>query len=314
MVGTPAVVAPSRPQMHAPQARASRLERQETVAAYGFILPAYVLYILFALLPTLATLAFSVTSIDRFTWTFEFVGLDNLRFVLLDRRFWASFTNTFVFVAMAVTGNVGMGLILAALLDRTLPAPVLYLLRLAYFLPVLMSTALVSLVWQFIYSTDLGVLNYYLQAVGLPKIGWLTDRNVAMTSVVIMDVWKHFGFFMVILLAAMQSIPRSIVEAAWLDGAGPLQVFFYVKVPMIAPVILFCVTYATITGLQMFETVRILTSGGPGDATISLVMYMYEQTFSAQDIGAGTSAALILLIAIMIVTYIQIRLGRRVAH
>ncbi len=133
-----------------------------------------------------------------------------------------------------------------------------------------------------------------------------------MTSVVIMDVWKHFGFFMVILLAAMQSIPRSIVEAAWLDGARPLQVFLCVKVPMIAPVILFCVTYATITGLQMFETVRILTSGGPGDATISLVMYMYEQTFSAQDIGAGTSAALVLLIAIMIVTYIQIRLGRRV--
>ena len=110
---------------------------------------------------------------------------------------------------MAVTGNVGMGLILAALLDKSLPTSVLYLLRLAYFLPVLTSTALVSLVWQFIYSTDLGVLNYYLLAVGLPKVGWLTDRNVAMTSVVIMDVWKHFGFFMVILLAALQSIPRS---------------------------------------------------------------------------------------------------------
>src|SRR5215212_4597502 len=165
MVGTPAAVAPSRPDTHALKARASRLERQEAVAAYGFIIPAYVLYILFALLPTLATLAFSVTSIDRFTWTFEFVGLDNLRFVLFDRRFWASFSNTFVFVAMAVTGNVGMGLLLAALLDRTLPAPVLYLLRLAYFLPVLISTALVSLVWQFVYSPDLGVLNYYIQAV-----------------------------------------------------------------------------------------------------------------------------------------------------
>lgn len=309
------MAAPAHPGLLAPPARASGdQKRQEAAAAYGFILPAYVLYVLFALLPTLATLAFSLTSIDRFTWTFEFVGLDNLRFVLSDRRFWASFLNTFVFVAMAVTGNVGMGLILAALLDKTLPKSVLYLLRLAYFLPVLTSTALVSLVWQFIYSTDLGVLNYYLLAVGLPKIGWLTDRNVAMTSVVIMDVWKHFGFFMVILLAAMQSIPRSVVEAAWLDGAGPMQVFLRVKVPMIAPVILFCVTYATITGLQMFETVRILTSGGPGDATISLVMYMYEQTFSAQDIGAGTSAALVLLIAIMIVTYIQIRVGRRVSQ
>jgi multiple sugar transport system permease protein len=304
MVDAPLASSAVATRTYVPPARASRMERREAWAGYGFIVPAYVLYILFALLPTLATLAFSLTSIDRFTWTFEYVGLDNLRYVLGERRFWASFVNTFVFVAAAVTGNVGMGLLLAALLDRSLPGPVLYMLRLAYFLPVLISTALVSLVWQFIYSTDLGVVNYYIQAMGLPKIGWLTDRKVAMTSVVIMDVWKHFGFFMVILLAALKAVPRSLEEAAWLDGASPVQVFFYVKVPIIAPVILFCVTYATITGLQMFETVRILTSGGPADATISLVMYMYEQTFSAQDIGAGTSAALVLLVAIAIVTAI----------
>ncbi len=284
----------------------------EAWAGFGFLVPAYLLYILFALLPVFATLAFSLTSVDRFTWSMEFVGLENLRFVLADPRFWTSFINTFVFVAMAVTGNVGTGLLMAVLLDRTLPSAILYVLRLAYFLPVLVSTALVSLVWQFIYSTDLGILNYYLTSLGLPKVGWLTDRRVAMISVVIMDVWKHFGFFMIILLAALQSVPKSLVEAAEIDGAGPVQTFFYVKLPMIAPVILFCVTYATITGLQMFETVRILTSGGPADATISMVMYMYDQTFGAQDIGAGTSAALVLLIAIVIVTIIQIRLGRRV--
>ncbi len=291
--------------------RMAGLERQEAWAGYGFLAPAYVLYLLFALLPAIATLAFSLMSIDRFTWTFDFVGLDNLRFVLADRRFWTAFVNTFVFVALAVTGNVGVGLLMAVLLDRTLPSVVLYVLRLAYFLPVLVSTALVSLVWQFIYSTDLGILNYYLAELGLPKIGWLTDRRVAMISVVIMDVWKHFGFFMIIQLAALQSVPRALIEAAQLDGANAPQIFFYVKLPIVAPVILFCITYATITGLQMFETVRILTSGGPADATISMVMYMYDQTFGAQDIGAGTSAALVLLIAIVLVTVVQIRLGRR---
>jgi multiple sugar transport system permease protein len=293
---------------------ATTIERREAWAGYGFLAPAYVLYVLFALLPAIATLGFSLTSVDRFTWNFEFVGLDNLRFVLSDRRFWTSFVNTFVFVALAVTGNVGVGLLMAVLLDRTLPPVVLYVLRLAYFLPVLVSTALVSLVWQFIYSTDLGILNYYLTETGLPKIGWLTDRRVAMISVVIMDVWKHFGFFMIILLAALQSVPRSLIEAGELDGASAAQMFFFVKLPIIAPVILFCITYATITGLQMFETVRILTSGGPADATISMVMYMYDQTFGAQDIGAGTSAALVLLVAIVLVTIVQIRLGRRMVQ
>jgi ABC-type sugar transport system permease subunit len=132
-----------------------------------------------------------------------------------------------------------------------------------------------------------------------------------MVAVVIMDVWKHFGFFMIILLAALQSVPRDITEAAAIDGAGPVATFAYIKVPMIAPVILFCITYATIGGLQMFESVRILTGGGPGDATTSMVMYMYERTFAAQDVGVGASAALILLITIVAVTLVQLRVGRR---
>lgn len=130
-------------------------------------------------------------------------------YVLTDKRFWTSFVNTFYFVALAAVGNVGLGLIFAAILDRALPKVVLYVLRLAFFLPVLVSTALVSLVWQFIYSSDLGVLNYYITAIGLPRIGWLSDERVAMVAVVIMDVWKHFGFFMIILLAALHRCPGS---------------------------------------------------------------------------------------------------------
>lgn len=287
------------------------LSGAQAFAAFWFLLPGYALYALFVLLPALATMAFSLIYLDRYSWTAEFVGLENIIYVVSDARFWKSFTNTFYFVTLAAIGNVALGLIFAVLLDRALPKTVLYVLRLGFFLPVLVSTALVSLVWQFIYSSDLGILNYYLNAIGLPRIGWLSDARVAMISVVIMDVWKHFGFFMIILLAALQSIPREITEAAELDGAGGLATFFHIKVPMVAPVILFCITYATIGGLQMFESVRILTAGGPGDATTSMVMYMYEQTFSANDIGVGSAAALILLITIIIVTLVQLRLGRR---
>lgn len=286
----------------------------EATAAFGFLLPAYVLYFVFTLVPVCAVLVFSLTSIDRFTWHVDFVALENLEYVLSDERFWISLSNTFIFVALAVTGNVGIGLILAVLLNRNIPAPVLYFLRLAYFLPVLIATALVSLVWKFIYSTDLGALNYYIQYIGLPKVGWLTDRHVAMLSIVVMDVWKHFGFFMMILLAALQSVPRGLIEAAQIDGAGPLRIFRSVQVPLILPVLLFCITYATITGLQVFESVRILTSGGPGDATNTMVMYMFEQTFGAQDVGTGSASALLLLVVILIVTAVQLRISRHLAR
>jgi ABC-type sugar transport system permease subunit len=287
---------------------------REARAGWALAAPGLLLYALFALIPVLATLVFSLTEIDRFTWHTDFVGFDNFAFIWTDPQFWRSLANTFEFIALAVTGNVGLGLLVAILLDRSLPKPMLYLLRFAYFLPVLVATALVSLVWKFLFSTDLGILNYYMQEIGLPAVGWLTDGRIAMVSVVIMDVWKHFGFFMIILLAALQSVPRSLIEAAEIDGAGAGRVYWHIKLPQIAPVVLFCVTYATIGGLQVFDSVRILTNGGPGNATRVMVLYMYEQTFGMQDIGTGSAAACTLLVIIIVVTALQFGFGRKLAR
>jgi ABC-type sugar transport system permease subunit len=287
---------------------------REARAGWLFVAPGFLLYLLFALIPVLVTLGFSLTQIDRFTWQIDFVGIDNFLFIWSDRHFWRSFANTLEFIALAVTGNVGLGLLVAVLLNRAMPKTLLYALRFAYFLPVLVATALVSLVWKFLYSTDLGILNYYLRAVGLPGVGWLTDGSVAMISVVILDVWKHFGFFMIILLAALQAVPRSLIEAAQLDGAGAARAFWHIKLPTIAPVLLFCITYATIGGLQVFDSVRILTNGGPGDATRVMVLYMYEQTFGAQDIGSGCAVAFTLLLTIIVVTAVQYGYGQRLGR
>ncbi len=292
----------------------SKIAAREARAGWSLAAPGLLLYLLFALLPVLVTIGFSVTEIDRFTWKTDFVGFDNFAYIWSDSHFWRSLVNTLEFIALAVTGNVGLGLLVAVLLDRALPKPLLYLLRFAYFLPVLVAAALVSLVWKFLYSTDLGILNYYLGALGVPGVGWLTDGRVAMVSVVIMDVWKHFGFFMIILLAALQSVPRSLIEAAQIDGAGMPRIFWHIKLPAIAPVLLFCITYATIGGLQVFDSVRILTNGGPGDATRVMVLYMYEQTFGMQDIGTGSAAACTLLVIIMAVTAAQYGCGRRLAR
>jgi multiple sugar transport system permease protein len=288
--------------------------KREARAGWLMVAPGFLLYLLFALIPVVVTLGFSLMQIDRFTWQVDFVGADNFLYVWFDRHFWRSFGNTFEFIALAVGGNVGLGLLVAVLLDRAMPKALLYALRFAYFLPVLVAAALISLVWKFLYSTDLGILNYYLRAIGLPAVGWLTDGSIAMISVVILDVWKHFGFFMIILLAALQAVPRSLIEAAQLDGAGTVRVFWHIKLPTIAPVVLFCITYATIGGLQVFDSVRILTNGGPGDATRVMVLYMYEQTFGAQDIGSGSAVAFTLLITIIAVTAVQYSYGKRLTR
>ena len=286
------------------------LQQREMRAGYLFILPAYIIYLAFLLLPMLAALGLSFAQMDRISWDIEWVGFENFEWILSDPRFWKTFRNTFYFISMAVIGNVGLGLLIALALDRAIPAPILYLLRLAYFLPVLVSLAFVSFIWKFLYSTDLGVINYFLRQVGLSNVPWLTSSSMAMFSVVIMDVWKNMGFFFIIFLAALQGVPRRLMEAASIDGAKGWTVLRRIKIPYIAPVILFCITYATIGGLQVFDSIKILTDGGPGDATRSVVMYMVSEAFNVGDLGTGAASAMILFLTIGIVVAVQFGLVR----
>lgn len=287
------------------------LKQREAVAAYGFLIPAYAIYILFLALPLVAALMLSVLEVDRLTLKAEWVGWANFDWIFTDPRFWQTFANTFYFIVLAVAGNVGLGLVLAVLLDRKLPGPLLYLFRLAYFLPVLVSLAFVSFIWQFLFSYDLGAINYYVKALGLPPVRWLTDKNIAMLSIIIIDVWKNVGFFLIVFLAALQGVPRTLLEAARIDGASALTTLYRIKLPFIAPVILFCITYATIGGLQVFDSIKIITNGGPGDATRSVVMYMYSEAFNAGELGTGAASALTLLIVIAIVVAVQLGIARR---
>lgn len=288
----------------------SLLSRKEARAGYLFMAPAYVLYIMFIALPLVAALALSVLDLDRLTLNLTYVGWKNYDWVLGDARFWKTFGNTFIFISMAVVGNVGGGLVLAIMLDRKYPNFILYFLRLAYFLPVLTSLAFVSFIWKFLFATDLGIINYYVQQMGFEKIGWLSNGDIAMFSIVFIDVWKNVGFFIIIILAALQGVPRSVLEAAKIDGASDFTVMRRIKIPFIAPVLLFLVTYATIGGLQVFDSIRILTNGGPGDSTRSVVMYMFSEAFSAGEAGTGAVSALVLLIVISFVVAAQFAIAQ----
>lgn len=281
------------------------LRQREMRAAYLFVLPAYTLYLVFLLIPLIAAMGLSFSQMDRISWDIEWVGLENFKWIFSDPRFWKTFANTFFFISMAVVGNVGMGLIVALALDRAIPAPILYFLRLAYFLPVLVSLAFVSFVWKFLYSTDLGIINYFLREMGMPNVPWLTSSSMAMYSIVIMDVWKNMGFFIIIFLAALQGVPRILLEAASIDGASPLTILRRVKIPYIVPVIVFCIVYATIGGLQLFDSSQILTGGGPGDATRSVVMFMVGEAFTVGDLGTGAASAMMLLLTTVLVVATQ---------
>lgn len=286
---------------------------EEAIAGYLFAAPAFLFYSAFVLVPTLGTLYLSFTFYDRSAAP-VFVGLENYIAAFESPRFWQILRNTLVFTFFAVMGNVGLGLVLAVLLNRAMPKALLYFFRLAYFLPVIIAMSFVSIVWSFLYSTDLGVLNYYLQELGFGRVGWLTDTRLAMASILIMDVWKNAGFSMLVFLAALQSIPVSLIEAARLDGASSWRIFWAITLPLLSPVVLFNVIIVTVGALQVFESILILTQGGPGDYTRSIVMLIYHEAFANFDIGYAAAISVALLLLIAIVTAVQFWASRRWVH
>lgn len=277
-------------------------------AAYSFIIPAYVLYIAFVLAPVLLTVVLSFMYYDPQLGS-RWVGLDNYTRFFSDERSVHIFWNTLRFTAMAVTGNVGVGLLLALALNRAMPQWMLYLFRLAFFLPVIIAAAFVSIVWGY-FMHDAGIFNYYLSHIGIGPIHWLTNADNAMFSIVFMDVWKNTGFFMIILIAALQGVPKPLVEAAIMDGTSPWRRFWRITLPWISPVVFFCIVYASIGALQVYESIWIMTRGGPGDATRSMSINIVEEAFNNFQIGYGASVAVVMTLVILAITAVQLILSR----
>lgn len=294
-----------------PEKQKSGLARQQAFAGYLFILPSTVLYAIFIIAPVIVSIILSFSYFDLIQGGY-WVGWDNYVRFFSDSRSLRIFGNTLIFTALAVTGNVTIGMILALALNRKMPQFLLYFFRLAYFLPVMIAMAFVAIVWSFFYADELGVFNYYLNLLGLPAPRWLNSSQWAMISIVIMDVWKNTGFFMIIFLAALQGVPQNILDAATMVGASSWRKFFLITLPYISPVIFFAIVYASIGALQVFESIVILTRGGPGDATRSLSILIVEEAFSSFEIGYASAISVILTILILVITTIQLLGSRRI--
>jgi multiple sugar transport system permease protein len=287
----------------------SDLQRLQARTGYLFVFPSFALYVIFVLAPVIVTCILSFAYFDPMAGS-RWVGFDNYVRFFTDDRSQQIFWNTLRFTAFAVTGNICVGMAFALALDRKMPSLLLYFFRLAFFLPVIIAAAFVSIVWGYFYGDDLGVINYYLIRLGLSPVHWLTSSRYAMMSIVIMDVWKNAGFFMIIFIAALQGVPKTLVEAAVMDGAGYWRRFFRIVLPWISPVVFFAIVYASIGALQVFESIVILTQGGPGDATRSMSIYIVEEAFDSFEIGYAASIAVIMTVVILAITALQFMASR----
>jgi multiple sugar transport system permease protein len=293
-----------------PRNRPSGVRIAQARAGYLFILPTAVLYLAFVLAPVIITAILAFAYYDPMIGS-QWVGWDNFHRFFTDRRSLQILWNTLRFTIFAVSFNVAVGLLLAVALNRAMPGWLLYCFRLAFFLPVIIAAAFVSIVWSYFYADDLGVINFYLRQLGIPAVRWLTDADQAMTSIIIMDVWKNTGFFMVIFIAALQGVPSAIIEAAIMDNTPAWRQFFRITLPWISPVVFFAIVYASIGALQVFESIIILTNGGPGDATRSLLILIVEEGFGSYQIGYAASISIVLTAIILAITAVQQILSRR---
>jgi multiple sugar transport system permease protein len=284
--------------------------RRETMAGLLFIAPVMLGFALFVAGPMAATVALSLMKYDLFSRP-TFAGLANFEEMLGDRRLWKVFGNTAFFAVFAVAGNVGLGVILAVLLNRNMSKTVQYAYRAAYFFPSLVGLIFVAVIWQFVFQRDIGVINYYLGLVGIEPIRWLSSAKNALWSVIILDVWKNVGFAMLIATAGLQSISKDYYDAARVDGSSSMRTFWRITVPLLSPTILFLLTMNTIGAFKVFESIVVLTNGGPGDASRSLVMYIYEQGFKSFNMGYASAISLLLLAVIIVITAIQFALSKR---
>lgn len=284
--------------------------RKETIAGLLFVAPALLGFVFFVLGPMIATFVLSLMQYDLFSVP-RFVGLANFRHLFVDPRLWTVFGNTWFFAIFAVLGNVGLGVILAVLLNRKMPNGLKYVYRAAYFFPSLVGLIFVSVIWQFLFQRDIGIINFYLAKVGIGPVSWLSNPHVALISVIILDVWKNVGFAMLIAMAGLQSISSEYYDAAKVDGAGGIRTFWRITLPLLSPTILFLLTMNTIGAFKVFESIVVLTSGGPGDASRSLVMYIYEQGFKSFHMGYASAISLLLLGLIVLVTIIQFVFSKR---
>ena len=261
--------------------------------------------------PILATLAISLTKWDLLTAP-QFVGLDNFAALVSDDRFLKAMRNTVFYTVVSVPLGMAIALGLAMALNQTIRG--IAFIRTAYFLPVVTSTIAIALVWQWIYSSDAGLLNQAIGLFGIPSQRWLSDPVLVMPSIVAMSIWQGLGINVIIFLAGLQAIPTELLDAASVDGAGRWARTRHITLPLLTPSIFFTGILSLIGSFQVFDQIYVLARPKPTEATITIVYFIYENGFKFFKMGYATAASWILFIIVAALTAVYFRSQDRWVH
>lgn len=275
----------------------------------GFVLPAVVIMIALVIFPTL--FAF-YTSLNRWNLTESqaqtFIGLTNYFNMLTETRFWQALGRTFVFTVVSTSMTLIVGMVLALMLNRELPFK--NVLRTLLIIPMIITPVVVGLTWRFMYNPELGMINYVISLIGFEKIAFLGRIQTSLASVIVTDIWQYTPFALLILLAGLESLPKDPFEAAEIDGASVFQTFWLVTLPMMKGPIMVAVLFRVMFSFNTFDTIYVMTGGGPGRASETLTMYAYRLGFEQWHLGESAAVALIMLVIITFLSRMILRIIR----
>jgi len=293
------------------------MKTNQTKALILFLGPALLAIFVFFFIPVVAAFVISFTDFDIYSLgnfaNARFIGFNNYVQLFEDPLFWTALQNTFWFVILAGPLSVTVSLFAAILLNSKL---IKYkgIFRLSYFMPVVTTLIAVAIVWRFIYHPRFGLLNYFLGFLHINPVDWLGDPVWAMPAIVLMSVWKNFGYNMIIFIAGLNNIPTDLYEAATIEGASWWQQFRNITLPMLVPTTIFISIITMIGYFQLFAEPYIMTQGGPLNKTLSIVQYMYQEGFRWWNMGYSAAIAFVLFFIIFIGTIIQTLIQKKLKH
>jgi len=284
------------------------MRRNQWKIAMVFLVPYLVIFSIFRFIPSVGGLVVSF-----FKWSLggdpKFVGIDNYVNLAQDGSFYTSIRNTLSFFVLTVPVLVVASLLLAMLLNQKLAGR--RVMRTISIIPYVLIPSIVGIMWNWMFDNNFGLLNYYIKKLGGSPVFWLTDERFALIAVSIVVVWTYIGYDMILFLAGLQGIPKETYEAAEVDGASTLQVFWHITLPLLKPVTMMVSTLTLVNVVQLFDQIYVMTNGGPGTSTLTMVQYMYTSAFTNYELGYGSAIEVVILVLLMVLITVQNRIGNR---
>ncbi len=275
----------------------------KVLTPYLLIIPSFIILTLFFFIPFIETFILSFKSYQNI-YSPDWVGVANYIKLFNSPIFWKTLFNTFLYVFIVVPALIVLPLIIAIVVNQKIKGSNLF--KLIIYLPVVVSLVVAGIAWKWIYANS-GILNYLISLVQLPAVGWLTDPNIAIFSVMIVTVWKGLGYYMLIYLAALTTIPKDLYEAADIDGASSLNKHLLITIPHLKPTIALVSIISSISGMKIFVEIYVMTKGGPLNSSKTIVYYIYQRAFENLDLGFASAAGVVLLVITLIFSILNIK-------